>query len=163
MGILLSLNAFGQWTNPYACNPSQLKECWITCFNSDAVHGGDQMVRLYITPMKEGRAQYLIQKESLFWGMRTTDSGHIVRDADSAISIRLSLGQSSLNVSTKKESILQNNKWTLSGRSNVAGEIRNMVCSYDTKTSLMEYDFKYTPDFPKDFFRNFYGNQLIRE
>lgn len=155
--LLLSINAFGQWTNPYACDPSRTNDCWITCFNSDAVHGADLMVRVFITPIKNGRAEFLIQKESLFWGMKTEASGQVVRDDNNPLNIRLNIGQSSLNVSTKKDSILVNNKWTLSGRSKIAGASRNMICSYNTKMGLIEYDFEYTPDFPMEFFRKYYG------
>jgi hypothetical protein len=154
--FLILGNAMAEWTNPYACDPKNTKECWITCFNSGSFNG-DPMIRVYITPAKNEKAEFIIQKEGLFSGkMKTYSEGKVIRNDIDSLNINLPLGNSSLKVSTTEDRILENNGWSLSGMSVLAGKNRKMICSYISKPFLINYVMRYTPGFPLDLFNRFY-------
>ena len=151
------------WENPYACGPEQTAQCWIRCFNSRSILEGERAYRIWITPEKNGKAEYLVLRERTFVaGLRTASAGQVSRQGDRApLAIDLDLDGNGRRVKLKASidpaQITPNNGWTLRGTMTYAGKSMEVLCGYDTRTWMEEYNRVYDPSFPADLYQRFYG------
>jgi hypothetical protein len=163
--ILSSQLSFAQdsttWDNPAVCNPSNVKPCWIRCYNSKSVLEGSRRYEVYITPGKarSTTSTFILNQERLLRsGMKTILRGEVNRDDLSPLSYTYQLNSKTLlKASIAPDMIILNNGWTLTGELKYENRSYEMFCSYQNKLWMETYESIYSPSFPHKFFNDFYN------
>jgi hypothetical protein len=164
MFILSSQLSFAQnttdWSNPNVCDPSNVRECWIKCYNRKSVLEGERLIEVYITPQKDGEMASKVivnQQRLLISEMNTVIRGKIVRNDLTPLTFQYVLdGKTLLHASIDPTRIVPNNGWMLKGELKYARRSYEMFCFYETKLWMETYESVYRSSFPHEFFDDFY-------
>lgn len=141
--------------NPNVCDPKATEGCLLRCFLP-----GPATLEIYIGPADtDGQSAYLVQKSRLLAsGLKIAREGKAVRPkpvthTGGSMTLQASFDDGEITFDVTSLGVpTDENGWQLDGSVAVVGKSQDMICDYETKLWIEEYELKFSQTFPRDFY-----------